>query len=262
VASARCQQRQGDQTAMIAEKPAREITRTYEPFDEDMPTWYRDAVVRILHVQARIETEYPMYPERTLLPAMRLAPSPEDWVRYASYWAQEVEHASYWLKMLDDLGVKVDEAFMSTPKPIYIFDMRDEGKTWSDWAFFSFFADRQGAYMAWEWIGSSYGPFERIAERAWREEEGHAQMGYEMLCDVCASPSGRAEAQEKLATWYPAGLDMFGRSDSTRQYDYIRWGLRRRTNEEMRQAFRDEVDAVLRKVGLTPPDPLANRRFV
>ena len=247
---------------MITEKPARDITRPYEPVDTDMPPGYREQVIRILTVQARIESEYPMYPERTLLPAMRLAPNPDEWVRYASYWAQEVEHASYWLKMLADLGVRVDEEFMSQPKPIYIFDMRDTGETWADWAFFSFFADRQGAYIAWEWIGSSYGPFERIAERTWREEEGHAQMGFEMLQGVCATAEGRAQAQEKLAIWYPAGLDMFGRSDSERQYDHIRWGLRRRTNEEMRQQFKAEVDQVLRKVGLEPPDPLANRRYL
>ena len=248
---------------MVAtDKPAREVTRTYEPFDEDMPADYREAVLRILQVQARIETEYPMFPERSLLPAMRLAPSPDDWVRYASYWAQEVQHATYWIKMLADLGVAVDEQFMSQPKPIYIFDMRDTAPTWVEWAYFSFFADRQGAYMAWEWIDSSYGPFARVAERAWREEEGHAQMGVEILKDVCATPAGRALAQEKLASWYPAGLDMFGRADSPRQYDYIRWGLRRRTNEEMREAFRQEIDPVLRAVGLRPPDPLANRRYV
>ena len=248
---------------MIADKPAREVSRTYEPFDEDMPADYREQVVRILTVQARIESEYPMYPELTLLPAMRLAPDPDEWVRYASYWAQEVEHASYWLKMLADLGVRVDDDFMSRPKPIYIFDMRDEpGNTWADYAFFSFFADRQGAYIAWEWIGSSYGPFDRIAERTWREEEGHAQMGFEMLKGICATPEGKAHSQERLAKWYPAGLDMFGRSDSKRQYDHIRMGLRRRTNEEMRRQFKEEIDQVLGKVDLEPPDPLANRRYL
>ncbi len=247
---------------MLAVKPEREIPpRTYEPTD-DMPPGYRDGLIQILSIQARIETEYPMYPERSLLPAMRLAPSPDDWVRYASYWAQEVEHASYWIRMLNDLGVKIDDAFMARPKPIYIFDMRDTAKTWVEWAYFSFFADRQGAYMAWDWIDSSYGPFARIAERTWREEEGHAQMGYEMLKGVCATQGGRAVAQDKLARWYPAGLDMFGRSDSKRQFEYIRWGLRRRTNEEMRLAFRHEVDAVLGSVGLQPPDPLASRRYL
>jgi 1,2-phenylacetyl-CoA epoxidase catalytic subunit len=247
---------------MLATKPAREIPPyTYEPHD-DMPPGYREAVIRILTIQARIETEYPMFPERSLLPAMRLAPSPDDWVRYASYWAQECQHATYWIKMLKDLGVEVDQSFMSTPKPIYIFDMRDTAPTWVEWAYFSFFADRQGAYMAWEWIDSSYAPFARVAERAWREEEGHAQMGVEILRDVCATPAGRAQAQEKLLAWYPAGLDMFGRSDSQAQYDQIRWGLRRRTNEEMRDAFRAEVDAVLHAVGLEPPDPRANRRYL
>src|SRR3712207_6987732 len=55
---------------------------------------------------------------------------------------------------------------------------------------------------------------------------------------------------------------LFRSSDSQRQYDYIRWGLRRRTNEEMREAFREEIDAVLHAVGLEPPDPLANRRYL
>jgi ring-1,2-phenylacetyl-CoA epoxidase subunit PaaA len=246
---------------MVASKPEREIPPlTYEPSDR-MPAEYRDALIYILSIQARIETEYPMYPERSLLPAMRLAPTPDDWVRYASYWAQEVEHASYWIRMLEELGVKVDDAFMARPKPIYIFDMRDTAETWVEWAYFSFFADRQGAYMAWDWIDSSYAPFARIAERTWREEEGHAQMGYEMLKGVCSTSEGRAFAQERLPPWYAAGLDMFGRSESRRQYQYLRWGLRRRTNEEMRQAFRQEVDAVLKSVGLLPPDPLAQRRY-
>src|SRR5207248_1804720 len=114
---------------MLATKPAREIPPyTYEPWDE-MPPDYREAVVKIQTIQARIETEYPMFPERTLVPAMRLAPTPDDWVRYASYWAQECQHASYWIKMLADLGITVDEKFMSTPKPIYIFDMRDPSDT-------------------------------------------------------------------------------------------------------------------------------------
>src|SRR5262249_7339486 len=235
---------------MLPRAPARQSPRdTYEAHD-DRAADYRQAVVRILTIQARIETEYPKYPERSLLPAMRLAPTPDDWVRYASYWAQECQHATYWIKMLSDLGVAVGDAFMGPPKPIYIFDMRDTAPTWVEWAYFSFFADRQGAYMAWEWIDSSYAPFARVAERAWREEEGHAQMGFEILRDVCATPAGRAQAQEKLLAWYPAGLDMFGRSDSSSQYDQIRWGLRRRTNEQMREDFRREIDPVLRAVGL------------
>jgi len=119
---------------MVAAKVEREIAPfTYEPYDE-MPAEYREAVIQVLKIQARIESEYPMMPEKTLVPAMKLAPNPDEWVRYASFWAQEVEHASYWNKMLAELGITIDDEFMSTPKPIYIFDMRDdEGKHWVDW---------------------------------------------------------------------------------------------------------------------------------
>src|SRR5215212_8569146 len=53
---------------MLTTAPAREIPPfTYEPQD-DMPPAYRQSVVRILTIQARIETEYPKFPERSLLP--------------------------------------------------------------------------------------------------------------------------------------------------------------------------------------------------
>src|SRR5207248_4604891 len=90
------------------------------------------------------ESEYPMMPEKTLVPAMAMAPRPEDWVRYASYWAQEVQHATYWIKMLAELGIDaMSKEFMSQPKPIYIFNMRDDADSWAEWAYFSYFADRQ-----------------------------------------------------------------------------------------------------------------------
>jgi len=50
---------------MVVTKPERQIGPfTYEPQD-DMPAEYRGALIQILSIQARIETEYPMYPERS-----------------------------------------------------------------------------------------------------------------------------------------------------------------------------------------------------
>ena len=83
-----------------------------------------------------------------------------------------------------------------------------------------------------------------LATPRWRDAAREiSATTHEMLSYVCSTQEGRDFAQKKLAKWYPAGLDMFGKAESARQYDYIRWGLRRRTNEEMRQAFKAEVDA-------------------
>jgi 1,2-phenylacetyl-CoA epoxidase catalytic subunit len=57
-------------------------------------------------------------------------------------------------------------------------------------------------------------------------------------------------------------LDMFGRSESTRDRRYVYWGLKRRTNAEARNEFIQEVDPLIRKLGLKVPDPLKGRQYL
>jgi ring-1,2-phenylacetyl-CoA epoxidase subunit PaaA len=229
---------------------------------ENLPGEYKDLLVRMLSIQARIELEYMLVPERTLMRPMGLAPHPEDKVEYAAFWAEEVRHASYWWKILEGLGIKINQEFMSTPLPIYLFEMRDLSEDWVEYAYFSFFGDRQGAYMGFEWVGCTYTPLAKIAERVWREEIGHAAFGYTLLRRACQTPEGRTAAEHYLPKWYAAGLDMFGSDSSKRQYDYIKWGLRKRSNKQMRDDFIVEVNDLLNKVGLPIPDVTAGRKYL
>ena len=229
---------------------------------DNLPAEYKDLLVRMLSIQARIELEYMLVPQRTLIRPMEKAPSPEDRAEYAAFWSEEVRHGSYWWRLLEGLGVKIDDQFMATPIPIYLFEMRDLSEDWVEYAFFSFFGDRQGAYMGFEWVGCTYAPLAKISERVWREEIGHAAFGYTLLRRVCRTPEGRKAAEHYLPKWYAAGLDMFGSDSSKRQYDYIKWGLRKRSNKQMRDEFIIEVNDLLKKVGLPIPDATAGRKYL
>jgi len=230
---------------------------------DGLPADYKDLLIRMLSIQSRIESEYMLAPDRTLLKPLALAPTAEDKAEYAAFWSDEVRHASYWMKLLEDLGVTVDSNFMASPVPIYIFEMRDQAEDWLEYGLFSFFADRQGAYMGYEWVGCSYEPLAKIADRVYRDELGHAAFGYSLLRRVIQRDPehGRERITRYLAKWYPAGLDMFGQSGSKRQHDYLRWGLRRRTNEAMRDAFIAEVDGLLKRLEIAIPDPTTGRRY-
>jgi ring-1,2-phenylacetyl-CoA epoxidase subunit PaaA len=234
------------------------------PSPDNLPADYKNLLVRMLSIQSRIESEYMLAPDRTLIKPLAMAPTPEDKAEYAAFWSDEVRHASYWMKLLADLGVTVDDAFMSTPMPIYIFEMRDQAEDWIEYGLFSFFADRQGAYMGYEWVGCSYEPLARIADRVHKEELGHAAFGYKLLRRYLQRDPehGREKLIQYLKKWYPAGLDMFGKSGSSRQYEFMKWGLRRRTNEEMRAEFEAEVNALLGRLEVPIPDPIAGRRFL
>src|SRR5258708_19162967 len=147
--------------------PASEI-RFARP--DGLPAEYKDLLVRMLSIQSRIESEYMLAADRTLMKPLAMAPTPEDKAEYAAFWSDEVRHASYWMKLLEDLGVKVDDAFMAAPMPIYIFPMRDQAQGWIEYGLFSFFADRQGAHMGYEWVWCSYEPLAKIAPRVPCEE--------------------------------------------------------------------------------------------
>src|SRR3984893_17302711 len=91
---------------------------------DGLPADYRARLIHMLPSQWRIESEYMLAPERTLMKPLAMAPTAEDKAEYAAFWSDEVRHASYWMKLLEDLGVTVDSSFMASPMPIYIFEMR------------------------------------------------------------------------------------------------------------------------------------------
>jgi 1,2-phenylacetyl-CoA epoxidase catalytic subunit len=54
---------------------------------------------------------------------------------------------------------------------------------------------------------------------------------------------------------------MFGNSKSYRSERYMHWGLKRRQNAVARQQYKDEIDALILKMGLTLPDPNKGRLY-
>ena len=62
--------------------------------------------------------------------------------------------------------------------------------------------------------------------------------------------------------WWPAALDMFGKSTSTNAPIYVKWGIKQHTNEELRRKYIAEAQPEIERLGLVVPDPLANRRFL
>jgi hypothetical protein len=95
-----------------------------------------------------------------------------------------------------------------------------------------------------DWRESSDVPLAKMATTVERDELGDSEMGYYFLQQICSDPRGRELAQRLLAKWYPAALDMFGRSDSPSVRKFIRWGLKTIGNADPRpvQALRRRQD--------------------
>jgi 1,2-phenylacetyl-CoA epoxidase catalytic subunit len=79
---------------------------------------------------------------------------------------------------------------------------------------------------------------------------------------VVKTDEGKREAQDLLGKWWPAALDMFGRSDSKNSSNYVKWGIKAHTNAELRQRYIEDTVPLIEELGLDVPPHDANRRFL
>lgn len=105
---------------------------------------------------------------------------------------------------------------------------------------------------------SSYGPYGRAMVRICKEESFHQRQGYELLMTMMrGTDAQRTMVQEAVDRfWWPA-LMMFGPpdDDSPNTEQSLAWGVKRHTNDELRQRFVDMSVPQAEKLGVTFPDP-------
>lgn len=231
----------------------------YEATDQ-MPDEYRELLLHVLRIGADIESSL-LFPETDYLKhVIDFAPTPEDRVRIADLYLQELQHGYIFYQLLRELGITVRREDFQGQRKLDFANTPIE--SWLDMAMMNCVADRVGLYQYRQMLDSSYMPLTRVAPKIEKDEVGHAYLGYTTIKRACQTPEGKAEAQRLLNKWYPIALDMFGSPRSKREEAYIKWGLKKYRNEELRQMYLQEVNPLLEGLGLEIPDPTANRRFV
>ena len=104
----------------------------------------------------------------------------------------------------------------------------------------------------------SYGPYARAMIRICKEESFHQRQGYDLLLTMMkGTAEQRALVQDAVNRWWWPSLMMFGPhdKDSTHSGDSIRWGIKRISNDDLRQKFVDATVPQAKVLGITLPDP-------
>lgn len=105
---------------------------------------------------------------------------------------------------------------------------------------------------------SSYGPYGRAMIRVCKEESFHQRQGFELLMTMMrGTEEQRAMVQESVNRWWWPSLMMFGPpdDDSPNTAQSMAWGIKRHTNDELRQRFVDMSVPQAEVLGVTFPDP-------
>jgi len=104
----------------------------------------------------------------------------------------------------------------------------------------------------------SYGPYARAMVRVCKEESFHQRQGFEILHTLShGTPAQKAMAQDAVNRYWWPSLMMFGPpdDDSPNSAQSMAWGIKRFSNDELRQRFVDMTVPQSQALGLTLPDP-------
>ena len=105
---------------------------------------------------------------------------------------------------------------------------------------------------------SSYGPYARAMIRVCKEESFHQRQGFELLMTMMRGTEAQQEmVQESVDRWWWPALMMFGPpdADSPNTEQSMAWGIKRHSNDELRQRFVDMSVPQAEVLGVTFPDP-------
>ena len=220
-----------------------------------VPDDYRALLIRTMAMQA--------YAERLgtteLGPWIGRAPGYRQRRLVARIAADEAAH-SFWLyRELERIGVAEAEAVdiaegrtgagaarasLDGPREVANDDNR-----WIDVVLNHMFLDRAGHFMVANFATSSYAPWARVCRRILRDEAIHVRFGYNELQRALAEPHDERDLSRRLSRWFALGLNFFGppRSSKTRRLKDL--GLKRRSNEQLRRAYRKEVLGLMDGLG-------------
>jgi ring-1,2-phenylacetyl-CoA epoxidase subunit PaaA len=226
-----------------------------EPRDA-MPDGYRRTLVRQIAQHAHSEI-IGMQPEGQWISR---APSLRRQAILMAKVQDEAGHGLYLYAAAETLGVDradlVDALHEGRQKYSSIFNYPT--LTWADVGAIGWLVDGAAITNQVPLCRCSYGPYARAMVRICKEESFHQRQGFEILHTLShGTPEQHAMAQDAVDRFWWPSLMMFGPPDDASPHSArsMAWGIKRFSNDELRQRFVDMTVPQAEALGLSLPDP-------
>jgi ring-1,2-phenylacetyl-CoA epoxidase subunit PaaA len=222
-----------------------------------MPANYRKTLVRQISQHAHSEI-VGMLPEGNWISR---APTLKRKAILLAKVQDEGGHGLYLYAAAETLGVSRDELLhaLHSGKAKYSSIFNYPTLTWADVGVIGWLVDGAAIMNQVPICRCSYAPYARAMVRICREESFHQRQGYDSLLVMMEQGTNaqRALVQDAVNRWWWPCLMMFGPPDdqSPNSAQGMRWGIKRVSNDELRQKFVDATVEQAKLLGVTLPDP-------
>ena len=231
-----------------------------EPRD-DMPEGYRKTLIRQIAQHAHSEI-IGMQPEGNWISR---APSLRRKAILMAKVQDEAGHGLYLYSAAETLGVDRADLLdmLHTGRQKYSSIFNYPTLTWADNGAIGWLVDGAAIMNQVPLCRCSYGPYARAMIRVCKEESFHQRQGFEILWTLSRGTQAQQDmAQDAVNRWWKPSLMMFGPPDTGPEAasgghteQSMAWGIKRFSNDDLRQKFVDMTVPQAQKLGLTLPDP-------
>jgi ring-1,2-phenylacetyl-CoA epoxidase subunit PaaA len=222
-----------------------------------MPEHYRKTLVRQISQHAHSEI-VGMLPEGNWISR---APTLKRKAILLAKVQDEAGHGLYLYAAAETLGTSRDQLVdaLHAGKAKYSSIFNYPTLTWADMGVIGWLVDGAAIMNQVPLCRCSYAPYARAMVRICREESFHQRQGFESLLTLMSkgTASQRAMVQDAVDRWWWPSLMMFGPPDaeSPNSEQSMRWGIKRISNDALRQKFIDATAEQAKVLGVTLPDP-------
>ena len=244
-----------DEPEAVFERLVEEDGRV-EPRDW-MPEPYRKTLIRQIAQHAHSEI-IGMQPEGNWITR---APSLRRKAALLAKVQDECGHGLYLYAAAETLGTSRDQLVeaLHSGKAKYSSIFNYPTLTWADMGTIGWLVDGAAIMNQVPLCRCSYAPYARAMVRICREESFHQRQGFESLLTMMTkgTDAQKAMVQDAVNRWWWPSLMMFGPpdSESPNSEQSMRWGIKRISNDDLRQKFIDATAEQAKILGVTLPDP-------
>ncbi|MCL6631001.1 MAG: 1,2-phenylacetyl-CoA epoxidase subunit A [Alicyclobacillus herbarius] len=228
-----------------------------------MPDDYRRILLKFIQMHGVSEI-MGAYPEKEWVPK---APTLRRKLGLMSKVQDEVGHGQLLLRVAEELGAPlgvtreslITDIFYGRTKFHNVFHM--DSPTWADAGVIGWLVDGAAIISQTALLDTSYAPYGRVLKRICAEESFHMQHGESIILSLAeGTAEQRQMLQDAVNRWWESLYFFFGPPTISRSAELMmKYRIREKTNEQLRQKFLSRYVPRIRALGLTVPDP--NLRF-